>query len=89
MTILIEGVIGFAMTSFISSAGMNMQKVPRILIHFPEDIAMQIVRAIRKDKQWAYSDFLTKFSVGMGTILSSRLKALILKDLFWRLPDAK
>ncbi len=80
---------GFAMTSFISSAGMNMQKVPRILVHSPEDIAMQIVRAIRKDKQWAYSDFLTRFSVGFGTILPSRLKTFILKDLFWRLPDAK
>lgn len=80
---------GFAMTSFISSAGMNMQKVPGILIHSPEAIAMQIVRAIRKDKQWAYSDFLTRFSVALGTILPSRLKTFILKDLFWRLPDAK
>ncbi len=80
---------GFAMTSFISSAEMNMQKVPRILIHSAEDIAIQIVRAIRKDKQWAYSDFLTRFSVGMATILPSRLKTSILKDLFWRLPDAK
>jgi len=80
---------GFAMTSFISSAEMNMQKVPKILIHSPEDIAIQIVRAIRKDKQWAYSDFLTRFSLGMGTILPSRLKTFILKDLFWRLPDAK
>jgi short-subunit dehydrogenase len=80
---------GFAMTSFISSAEMNMQKVPKILIHSPEDIAIQIVRAIQKDKQWAYSDFLTRFSVGMGAILPSRLKIFILKDLFWRLPDAK
>ena len=80
---------GFAMTSFIGSAGMDMQKVPGILVHSPEDIAVQIVRAIRKDKQWAYSDFLTRFSVGFGTILPSRLKTLILKDLFWRLPDAK
>lgn len=80
---------GFAMTSFISSADMNMQKVPKILIHSPDDIAIQVVRAIREDKQWAYSDFLTRFSVGMGTILPSRLKTFILKDLFWRLPNAK
>jgi short-subunit dehydrogenase len=80
---------GFAMTSFISSAKMNMQKVPKILIHSPEDIAIKIVRAIRKDKQWAYSDFLTRFSVGVGTILPSRLKTFILKDLFWKLPDEK
>jgi len=80
---------GFAMTSFISSAAMNMQKVPRILVHSPEDIAVQIVRAIRKDKQWAYSDLLTRVSVAIGTILPSRFKTYILKDLFWRLPDAK
>ena len=80
---------GFAMTSFITSAEMDMQTVPRILIHSPKDIAIQIVRAIGKDKQWAYSDFLTRFSVGMGTILPSRLRTFILKDLFWRLPDAK
>jgi len=80
---------GFAMTSFISSAGMNMQKVPRILIHSPEDIAMQIVRAIQKDKQWAYSDLLTQFSAWLGALLPPSLKTSILKDLFWRLPDAK
>ena len=79
---------GFTMTSFIGSAGMDMQKVPKILIHSAEDIAIQIVRAIRKDKQWAYSDFLTRFSVGIGTLLPSRLKTSILRDLFWRLPDA-
>jgi short-subunit dehydrogenase len=77
------------MTSFIGSAGMDMHKVPKILIHTPEEIATQIARAIKKDKQWAYSDFLTRFSVGMGAILPSRLKTFILKDLFWRLPDAK
>ena len=80
---------GFTMTSFIGSAGMDMHKVPKILIHTPEEIATQIARAIKKDKQWAYADFLTRFSVGMGAILPSRLKTFILKDLFWRLPDAK
>jgi len=80
---------GFTMTSFISSAGMNMQKVPRILIHSPEDIAIQIVGAIRKDKRWTYSDFITRSSSFLGTLLPSRLKNSILKNLFWGLPDAK
>jgi len=80
---------GFAMTSFISSAEMNMEKVPKILLHSPDEIAVQIVRAIKKDKQWAYSDFLTRFATGFGIILPSRLKTSILKELFWRLPDAK
>jgi short-subunit dehydrogenase len=80
---------GFTMTSFIGNAGMDMSKVPKILIHTPEEIATQILEAIKKDKQWAYSDFVTRISAGLGTILPSRLKTSILKDLFWKLPDAK
>jgi hypothetical protein len=80
---------GFTMTSFIGSAGMDMSKVPKILIHTPEEIANQIVRAIKKDKQWAYSDIVTRFSAGLGPILPSHLKTFILKDFFWRLPNAK
>ena len=38
---------GFTMTSFIGSAGMDLQKVPRILLHSPEEVATQIVLAIR------------------------------------------
>lgn len=80
---------GFAMSSFIGSAGMDMSKVPKILIHIPEEIATEILEAIKKDKQWAYSDFVTRFTTGLGAILPSRLKTSILKELFWRLPDAK
>jgi len=80
---------GFAMTPFISSAEMNMEKVPKILLHSPDEIAIQIERAIKRDKQWAYSDLLTRLATGLGVILPSRLKTSILKDLFWRLPDAK
>ncbi len=80
---------GFTMTSFIGSAGMDMSKIPKILIHTPEKIAAKILKAIKKDKQLAYSDFVTRFSAGLGTILPSRLKTSIFKDLFWRLPGAK
>ncbi len=80
---------GFTMSSFIESAGMDMRKVPKILIHTPEENATQVVRAMKKDKQWAYSDILTRFSAGLGTLLPFRLKTSIFKDLFWRLPDAK
>jgi hypothetical protein len=80
---------GFAMTSFISSAGMDLQKVPRILLHSPEEVATQIVLAIRKDKPWAYSDFMTRLSAWFGALLPPRLKTSIFKNLFWRLPDAK
>jgi len=80
---------GFTMTSFIGSAGMDMSKIPKVLIHTPEEIATQILEAIKEDKQWAYSDFVTRFSVAIGTILPSRLRTFIFKDLFWRLADAK
>jgi short-subunit dehydrogenase len=80
---------GFTMTSFIQSAGMDLQKVPKILLHSPEQVATQIIQAIRKDKQWAYSDFITRLSVLLGVFLPPRLKTAIFKNLFWRLPDAK
>ena len=80
---------GFTMTAFIGSAGMDMHKIPKILINTPEEIATQVLRAIKKDKQWAYSDFITRFFSFLGTLLPSRLKAHIFTDLFWRLPDAK
>lgn len=80
---------GFTMTSFIGSAGMDISKIPKILIHTPEEIATQILEAIKKDKQWAYSDIITRFSAVLGTILPSRLKTTVLKNFFWRLPNAK
>jgi len=80
---------GFTMTSFIGSAGMDLQKVPKILLHTPEEVATQIVSAIRKDNQWAYSDFMTRFSAWFGALLPPRLKTALFKDLFWRLPNAK
>ena len=80
---------GFTMTSFIKSAGMDLQKVPKILLHSPEQVATQVVWAIKKDKQWAYSDFLTRFSAWFGAFLPPRLKTSIFKNFFWRLPDAR
>jgi short-subunit dehydrogenase len=80
---------GFTMTSFIQSAGMDLQKVPKMFLHTPEDVAAQIVLAIKKDKQWAYPDFLTQFSAWSGAFLPPRLRTSIFKKFFWRLPDAK
>jgi len=80
---------GFTMTSFIRSAGMDLRKVPKIFLHSPDQVATQIIRAITKGKQSAYSDFLTRSSVWFGTPLPPRVKTSIFKNLFWRLPDAK
>ena len=80
---------GFTMTAFIGSAVMDMHKIPKILIHTPEEIAKQVLRAIKRDKQWAYSDFITRSSSFLGTLLPWRLKTHLFKDLFWKLPDGK
>ena len=53
------------------SAGMDMGRVKKILIHSPEEVALQIVRAIQKDKHWEYSGFLNAF-VGLTWNHSSR-----------------
>ena len=80
---------GFTMTPFISTSRMDVRKIPSRFIHTPEEMASKLVQAIRKDKQWAYSDFTTRSLAGIGTILSSRLRRFFFKDLFWRLPDEK
>ena len=77
------------MTSFISTSGMDLRKIPPRFIHTPEEMAIRLVETIRKNKQWAYSDLTTRSLAGIGTILSSRLRTFFFKDLFWRLPDEK
>ncbi len=80
---------GFTRTSFIETSKMDMQKVPGMLIHSPEEVAVRIVKAIKKDRIWAFSDFLTGFSIRLGLLIPERLKIYLFKDLFWRLPDEK
>lgn len=80
---------GFTMTSFIKTSGMDMRKIPKVFLHLPDEIAAQIVHAIRKDKLWAYSDFFTRFGAWFGAMLPARLKPSIFKNLYWRLPGAK
>jgi len=78
---------GFTMTPFIGTSKMQLQKIPRWLIHSPEEVAAQIVEAIRKDKMWDYSDFPTRLLAWLGVLLPEPLKITMFKDLFWRLPD--
>jgi short-subunit dehydrogenase len=80
---------GFTMTSFMESAGMDMRRVKKMLIHSPEEVAVQIVRAIQKDKHWGYSSLSTRLSVLLGTVLPMRLKTSIFERLCWRLSDVK
>jgi len=80
---------GFTMTSFISASKMDLQKVPKNLIHTPEEVASKLIQAIERDRQWAYSDTATRLSAWIGTLLPSRLRTFIFRNAFWKLPDAK
>jgi short-subunit dehydrogenase len=80
---------GFTMTSFISTSKMDLQQVPKNLIHTPEEVAAKLRQAIEKDKQWAYSDFATRLSAWVGTLLPFCLRTFIFRNAFWKLPDAK
>ncbi len=79
---------GFTMTHFIESSRMDMRRVPRWMIHTPEETAARVVLAMKKDRQWDYSDLATRLSAWLGANIPSRMKTRIFKSLFWRLPDA-
>jgi len=76
----------FTMTSFMQSAAMDMHKIPRALLHAPEHTAARIVRAIERDRAWAYSDLSTRFLVWVAAQIPYRLRVALFKDLFWELP---
>jgi len=80
---------GFTMTPFIRTSRMDLGKVSPRFLHSPEEVASRIVQAMKKDRQWDYSDVVTHLSAWFGGILPPRLKRSIFKDLFWRLPDGK
>ena len=80
---------GFTMTSFISTSRMDLGKIPQRFIHTPEQIASSLLWAIKKDKRWEYSDWVTRSLAWFGILLPSRLKTSIFKSVFWSLPDAK
>ncbi|MGE5750550.1 MAG: SDR family NAD(P)-dependent oxidoreductase [Nitrospirota bacterium] len=80
---------GFAMTHFIESSKMDMGKIPRWMIHTPQEIASRVLLAIREDRQWDYSDLMTRLFAWLGANIPSRMKTRIFKNLFWRVPYAK
>ncbi len=80
---------GFTKTPFLITSKMNMQKIPQVILHTPEEVADRVVKAIRREARWAYSDVFTHISTTLGELLPERLKILIFKDLFWSLPSEK
>lgn len=80
---------GFTATHFMESSNMDMRKIPRWMIHTPESVAAQIVKALNKDYLCHYSDFITRLSPLIVSLVPQRLKISIFKNLFWELPDGK
>lgn len=80
---------GFTATHFMDSSKMDMRKIPRWWIRTPEYVASRIVKALKKDYTWYYSDFITRFSPLIGSLIPHRLKVFIFKNLFWELPNGK
>jgi short-subunit dehydrogenase len=77
---------GFTETHFLSSARMDMSRIPKSLINVPETVAARIVRAIEKDKTWGYSDLPTRLAVSVAGFLPPRIRTVLFRNLFWRLP---
>jgi short-subunit dehydrogenase len=77
---------GFTETHFMSSAEMDMSKVPRFLILTPEVVAGRVVKAIRKDKLWAFSDIGGRLGLFLAACMPRKLRVRLFKNLFWRLP---
>jgi short-subunit dehydrogenase len=77
---------GFAETGFMASAGMDMSRIPKSFIRSPKAVAARIVRAIERDKTWAYSDLSTRFGASLAAALPHGAKTRLFRNLFWRLP---
>ena len=80
---------GFTETHFMSSAGMDMRKIPKLLIHKPEMVAARIVRAIENDVTWTYSDLGSRLGAFISALLPCGIRIKWFKNLFWRLPNEK
>ena len=79
----------FTETHFMSTAGMDMRRIPKFLIHKPEMVAARIVRAIEKDVTWTYSDFGSRLGVFISGLLPSGVRIRWFKNMFWRIPNDK
>jgi short-subunit dehydrogenase len=80
---------GFTETHFMSSAGMDMSRIPKFLIRTPEATASRIVKSIKKDTCWAYSDFGGRLGVLIAACLPPKIRTRLFRNLFWRLPHGE
>lgn len=80
---------GFASTGFMARSAMDMRQVPRFMVHSPERIARQLIKALRADRTWVYSDALTGLSARLGILIPHRLRVRLFKNLFWEVPNER
>jgi short-subunit dehydrogenase len=80
---------GFTETHFMSSAEMDMSRVPGFLIRTPEVVASRIVKSIKKESCWAYSDLAGRLGVFIASCLPFKIRTRLFRNLFWRLPHEK
>jgi short-subunit dehydrogenase len=78
---------GFTRTQFLTSAAMDMSRIPDWFMHEPEDVADRIVGMLEGDKAWAYGDLATQAGLAVAAALPHKARARVFKNLFWRLPD--
>ncbi len=79
---------GFTTTGFMERSSMDMSKVPGWLVHQPEFVARRLVRALRQDRGWTFSDHLTGISARLGLLLPHPARIRAFSHLFWEVPNA-
>jgi short-subunit dehydrogenase len=80
---------GFTETHFMSSAKMDVSRIPGIITQKPDKVAARIIRAIEKDLSWTYSDFGSRLGNVISSCIPHGIRIRLYKNLFWRLPDDK
>lgn len=78
---------GFTRTHFMSTAGMDMPRLPRWLIGAPEAVAGRVVTMLERDRTWSYGDPATRVSSWLAGLLPHSVRTRIFRNLYWRLPD--
>jgi short-subunit dehydrogenase len=78
---------GFTRTHFMSSAGMDMSRVPDWFIRPPEAVAAHVIRILEQDRVWSYGDLATRLGTWLSNLIPHPAKNRIFRNLYWRLPD--
>ncbi len=77
---------GFTSTRFMQRSSMDMGRVPGLLVHEPDFVAHRLVRALRRDQGWSFSDSLTGLSARLALLLPHSARVRAFRRLFWEVP---